>query len=215
MTDAPIDRREGAQNRNGVQTRRAMIGRGPALPLVLSLALLLAIGLAGCANLGGQPREEAAPTQSIAGTKIAVLPFENLTNYPNAGRIAADLFGTELYNRDLFKLQEETETRRALAELNINPDDLASVAGAQQAAELLEVDAVLIGSVSEFGYQQGLREEPVVGVNARLVRRKDGAVLWAASHSELGGGYLQRGSLNATAQVVIRRMVESLAEASR
>jgi polysaccharide biosynthesis protein PelC len=173
-------------------------------------ACALIFGLTACASNSGEQRSYVAKGASFSQMTVAIVPFENLTNYPNAGRIAAELMATELYKRAPFALQEETETRRALAQLQIDPDNLTSVAAAKQAAGLLEVDGLLIGSVSEFGYQQGLREEPVVGLNARLIDGKTGEVLWASSHSALGGGYLQRGSLNATAQEVISAMADTL-----
>lgn len=179
--------------------------------LTAALFLVLSLALAGCASGDRQARDYLAPSADVANLRIAVLPFENLTNYPNAGRIAAELLATELYERGIFQLQEPSETLRTLAQLKVDPDNLTSVAAAQQAADLLDVDAVIVGSVSEFGYQQGLREEPVVGLNARLVEAGSGAVLWASSHSALGGGYLERGSLNATAQRVVSAMVAPLA----
>jgi len=180
--------------------------------LRLAAALLLAAAVAACAGNVREGRDFVDPGVAAAATaKVAVLPFENLTNHPNAGLIAAQLMMTELYDRGLFQVQEETRTRKLLAELKIDPAHLTDIAAAQQAAGLLEVDALVIGSVSEFGYQHGLREEPVVGLNARLVDGKTGAVLWASSHSATGGGYLDRSSLNATAQKVISAMVGPLA----
>ncbi|MEQ8587020.1 MAG: hypothetical protein RLO01_10835 [Thalassobaculaceae bacterium] len=178
--------------------------------LTAALFLVLGLALTGCASGDRQARDYLAPSADVANLRIAVLPFENLTNYPNAGRIAAELLATELYERGIFQLQEPSETLRTLAQLKVDPDNLTSVAAAQQAAGLLDVDAVIVGSVSEFGYQQGLREEPVVGLNARLVEAGSGTVLWASSHSALGGGYLERGSLNATAQRVVSAMVAPL-----
>ena len=173
-------------------------------------AFALILSLSACASNSGEQGNYIVKGANFTEMTVAIVPFENLTNYPNAGRIAAGLMATELYKRAPFPLQEETETRRALAQLQIDPDNLTSVAAAKQAAGLLEVDGLLIGSVSEFGYQQGLREEPVVGLNARLIDGRTGEVLWASSHSALGGGYLQRGSLNATAQEVISAMVDTL-----
>lgn len=182
----------------------------PITRLTAALMLVLGLALAGCASGDRQARDYLAPSTDVTTLTIAVIPFQNHTNYPNAGRIAADLMATELYERGVFQLQEPSETLRALAQLNLDPDNLTSVAAARQAAGLLEVDAVIVGSVSEFGYQQGLREEPVVGLNARMVDGGNGTVLWASSHSALGGGYLERGSLNATAQRVVSAMVAPL-----
>lgn len=178
-------------------------------------AVLLTAAVASCAGSTREGRDYVDPALGGASaTKVAVIPFENLTNHPNAGLIVAQLVSTELYDRGLFQLQEETKTRKLLADLKIDPARLTDVAAAQQAAGLLEVDALIIGSVSEFGYQHGLREEPVVGLNARLVDGVSGKVLWASSHSASGGGYLDRSSLNATAQSVVSAMVSPLAAAA-
>ncbi|MBF5094093.1 hypothetical protein F1643_05920 [Azospirillum sp. INR13] len=62
-------------------------------------ALLLAgLLLAGCSVGRINSRDFAQPGATLpAGATVAVLPFENLTNHPNAGQIAADLVSTELY----------------------------------------------------------------------------------------------------------------------
>lgn len=180
--------------------------------LRLAVVVMAVVGVTACAGNVREGRDFVNPgVSAMTAAKVAVLPFENLTNHPNAGLIAAQLMATELYGRGLFQLQEETRTRKLLAELKIDPARLTDVAAAQQAAGLLEVDALIIGSVSEFGYQHGLREEPVVGLNVRLIDAGSGAVLWASSHSATGGGYLDRSSLNATAQTVVSTMVDPLA----
>jgi polysaccharide biosynthesis protein PelC len=79
-------------------------------------------------------------------------------------------------------------------------------------ARALGVNAVLIGSVSEFGYQHGLKEEPTVGVNVRLVSGISGQVLWASSASDTGRGLFFRDSVNETAQRVVIKMVDALSK---
>lgn len=169
------------------------------------------LAVTACSSNEREAVDFVQPGTVTSGMTVAVLPFENLTNYPNAGLIATSLLRTELYHQGVFILQEESETRRELTRLKVDPEDLKSTADAQDIAKKLDVAGVIIGSVSEFGYQQGLREEPVVGLNARLIDTSTGAVLWASSHSAMGGGVLKRGSLNATAQEVISAMVATLA----
>ena len=72
-------------------------------------------------------------------------------------------------------------------------------------------DAVLTGSVTEYGYRYGFRKQPVVGVNIRLIRT-DGTVLWAASVSGVGSAWPGKDSLTGTAQRTTMRMVESLSK---
>lgn len=181
-------------------------------------ALLLAgLLLAGCSVGRINSRDFAQPGAALpAGATVAVLPFENLTNHPNAGQIAADLVSTELYGVGNVRTVEAGRVRSRLAAQKSTDAATASEApadaplDAQAAGRALAVDAVLAGSVSEYGYQHGLREEPVVGLNARLVRVSDGAVLWTSSQSEAGRGYFSRDSVNNVAQRVVTRMIDSL-----
>ncbi|RTR22575.1 hypothetical protein EJ903_06615 [Azospirillum griseum] len=178
------------------------------------LALLLAAGLAGCSVGRTTSRDFARAGDSLApGASVAVLPFENLTNHPNAGQIAADLLSTELYGLNLYRVAESSRVRNQMAAARIDSEKLTDATHAQALGRTLGADAVVIGSVSEYGYQHGLREEPVVGLNARLVRTADGVVLWASSQSAAGRGYFTRDSVNNVAQQVVARMVNGLRDA--
>jgi len=174
-------------------------------------ALAGALALAGCVGAGGASRDWVAPDAGLnAAMRIAVVPFENLSNHPNAGIIVSQLVTTELYKQEVFRPVEDSVVRNRLADLGIDAAEIGEAVFAQQLAELLGATAVLTGSVSEYGYQHGLREEPTVGFNLRLVAAGDGRVLWAASHSDVGRGVLSRDSVNALAQSVAGRMVAAL-----
>ncbi|AWK89307.1 hypothetical protein DEW08_24690 (plasmid) [Azospirillum thermophilum] len=179
----------------------------------LALAAVLGATLAGCSYGRVNSRDYAQPTAAQAlpaGSTIAVLPFENLTNHANAGLVAGDLVSTELYTLGLFRVSEASRVRNHLASAKLDAEKLSDGATAQEIGRALGVDAVLVGSVSEYGYQHGLREEPVVGLNARIVSTRDGAVLWASSQSEAGRGYFSRDSVNNVAQRVVTRMLSGL-----
>ncbi|MEQ8231650.1 MAG: hypothetical protein RLW61_12575 [Gammaproteobacteria bacterium] len=177
------------------------------------LAILLGIiaALAGCADTRYAAHHARTPAALDTMLAVAVVPLENLTNYPKAGLIAAELVTTELYRRELFRLTEGTALRRALSAAEIDVADLAVTYAAAELGRRLGVDAVLVGSVSEYGYQHGLHEEPVVGLNLRLVGSAEGDILWAASHSTTGRGYLARDSVNACAQRLVEEMIAALA----
>lgn len=178
------------------------------------VCLLLGLLAGGCAN----PRQavDFATAEAARGDlKVAVLPLENLTNHPSAGVIVAELLAAEIYHRRVFSLQENAAVRRTLLERDMEPAEASRLASPVELASQLQVDAVLVGSVSEFGYQHGLHEEPVVGINLRLVDGREGRVLWAASHSASGTGVLVRDSLNAAAQRVVRTMIDNLLSTRR
>lgn len=147
------------------------------------------------------------PSQSML---VAVLPFENLTTHRNAGIICSELLSTELYRKGVFRMIEQSRVRKWMTNNKINPSQLTETTYAQAVARALGVHAVIIGSVSEYGYQHGLKEEPTVGINVRLVSGGDANVLWASSSSDIGRGLFNRDSANETAQRVVVRMVHEL-----
>lgn len=192
---------------------RETVGNGMGAAGRCILAVLVALTLAGCSYGRTNSRDFAEPQAAVSlprGSTVAVVPFENLTNHANAGLIASDLVSTELYRLGAFRVVESTRVRNQLVAAKVDAEKPTDSASAQELAKLLKVDAVLVGSVTEYGYQHGLREEPVVGMAARLVGAKDGTVLWASSQSEAGRGYFSRDSVNNVAQRVAERMLDGL-----
>lgn len=181
---------------------------------LLRRGLLIALAggmLAACTGAASSLRDFVADaTPPRAGMTIAVLPFENLSSHPHAGQIVAQLIATELYNRRLFLQIEESEIRRRLAEKRLDGKELGRETVAREIAEALAVDAVLVGSVQDFGYRYGLRPDPVVAAAARLVGR-DGAVLWGGSFGEIGAVSGTGDTVTATAQRLATTLVARLA----
>lgn len=146
---------------------------------------------------------------------LAVLPLENLTNYSNAGLISAQLIRTQIYISKKFVLQDESETRKILKQKKVSLSQLADNYHVSQLGELLGVETVLAGAVTEYGYQTGLGQEPTVGFNIRLVESKSAKVLWAGSYSKVGGGVIVRDSLNNTAHEVVEKMIDDLVDSMK
>jgi len=179
------------------------------------MAMALALALSACSIGRGNSRDFVDGGSILPrGASVAVLPFENLTNHQNAGMIASELVSTELYSQGLYRVVEASRVRNQLTAAKVDVEKLTETTYAQDVGRTLGVEAVLVGSVTEYGYQHGLREEPVVGLNARLVRASDGAVLWASSQSQVGRGYFTRDSVNNVAQRVVARMLEGLKAAA-
>ncbi len=205
--DAGMQRKIGRRVMSLMRSRRML--------MAVMMATAGALALSGCGFSRTNSRDYVQMGDVLLpGSTVAVLPFENLTNYPGAGQIATDLVSTELYSLNLYRVAETSRTRNQLTAAKVEADKLSDSTTAQAAGRTLGVDAVLVGSVSEYGYQHGLREEPVVGLTARLVRSADGAVLWASSQSEAGRGYFSRDSVNNVAQRVVTRMLKGLGGAA-
>jgi polysaccharide biosynthesis protein PelC len=172
------------------------------------------VTLSACVG-GQQSVDFVGGAPAVEQLRIAVMPLENLTNFPRAGVIVSELLATELYQQKIFELVENSEVRRTMSGLTDSADAPDLAIAPARIAEALAVQAVLTGTVSEYGYQHGLHEEPVVGINLRLIRTSDQTVIWAASHSTTGSGYFSRDSVNAAAQRVIKTMVSTLVSKSR
>lgn len=175
------------------------------------MAIFALAALAACAGGSSSLKDFAADgAPPRAGMSIAVLPFENFSSHPYAGQIVAQLIATELYTRRLFTQVEESDVRRRLAEKRLDSKDLGRETVARDLAEALAVDAVLVGTVQDFGYRYGLRPDPVVAVTARLVG-KDGTVHWSGSFGELGVASGGGDTVTATAQRLATILADRLA----
>lgn len=147
---------------------------------------------------------------------VAVMPFENLTAFPNAGEIVSELFTSELYSSGKFKVLESEQIKRVLDEKGIELPKVIDRSFAQEIGSVLGVDGVFIGSVSEYWYrvrmEETREEEPAVGFNVRLIDTKTGAVVWASSCSRSSYSVFvyQRDSLNRVAQIIAKKMVKKL-----
>ena len=149
---------------------------------------------------------------------VAVVPFENLTKFPEAGDIVAALFTTELYRGTHFKIMDRNQVKRIMREKKIASPPVIDRRFAQEIGKILNVDGVFIGSVSEYWYRLEKRrygeqgEEPAVGINARLVDVASGEVVWASSHSRSSHDVFttDRDHINRVAQIVVANMVSSL-----
>jgi curli biogenesis system outer membrane secretion channel CsgG len=138
----------------------------------------------------------------------AVLPLVNLTSYPNAGRIVGDLLATELYALTDFRIMERTEMLETLKGAEEDLDQVLEKAVALKVGKSLGVDTVIYGSVTEYAYKKGLDEDPVVGINVRMLDVKTEKILWAGSKSGTGGCFwICEDSVNRLAQKVCHDMV--------
>ncbi len=178
----------------------------------LSCVIILAfLGLlTACTN---SHRVDYVRGKEISAQKryVAVLPLVNLTSHPYAGRIVGDILSSELYAATNFTFMERT----AMAEkIKGKEDDLEYVMDkgvAQRIGRELGVDTVVYGSVSEYRYKLGIDQDPVVGINLRLLDVASGDVLWATSMSKTGGcWFVCEDSLNRLAQDVCQSMVSEM-----
>ena len=146
---------------------------------------------------------------------VAVLPLINLTSYPNAGRIVGDILSTALYAKTDFVIMERTQMLENLKGKEDDLDLILDKSVALKVGKQLGVDTVIFGSVSEYRYKRGLDENPVVGINIRMLDIKSNKILWAGSESRSGGCFwICEDSLNRVAQKVCNDLVDVMSKSA-
>jgi TolB-like protein len=154
--------------------------------MLIALSFLFFIVNAGYAQPSNPPLSPEKEWEIIAKggmeeSKIAIFPFENLTDNKDALTAVMPVIRDRLVKKGLKILNEDTLNRFLLKERIRNsgyiPKDLA-----MKMREELNVQAILVGAVNLFLPV----ENPQVGLSVRLINSSDGAILWANHASATG-----------------------------
>lgn len=180
----------------------------------ISRSLIAAILLALVAGCAGTAQSTAAIDRSMFPIKlpktIAVLPFENHAQAPNAGRIVADMFTTELTAKSGLAVMEPSVVWTRMS-------GLKDVVDAQEAVEkysvtslgtLVGADLVFAGTVTEYRYKKD-GDEPSVGFTVRLVDVRSGKVMWT-QNTTASGGLLGAGGIGSLSHKMVTESVAEL-----
>jgi TolB-like protein len=120
-------------------------------------------------------------------TKIAILPFDNLSGEEGAGEKMTEIFVVELMRTGRFEVVEPGRVKKAMMEKRIRTTRDLDLDAARWLGETLGLDLILVGSVLEFEIQESQNKPvPVVTVTARFLKADSGATLWAAYQSRKG-----------------------------
>lgn len=115
---------------------------------------------------------------------LAVLPFENHSDYDRAGEITAAIFSNQLLTSGRYSVLEPLEASRILDSLGLGRKAIGDPVQAKRYGEALGVEAIVIGAVSEFKPRGGEFQETRVHFTFRLVDVKSGDVVWASTVSD-------------------------------
>jgi hypothetical protein len=110
--------------------------------------------------------------------RIAVLVFDNPPLNMQAGMHLSRLFELYLLRTGLYKIAERGQVENILRERGIMISPAGPAVSLQQLGDLLQVDGIVLGSVSQYSRTD-------MAFSARLVSVKSGLVLWSVS--ETGG----------------------------
>ncbi len=169
-----------------------MSHRTRVVPLVLAAAL----GLAGCGGTMKATKFTNPKFNFAFVQRVAVLPFDNLSNDRQAGDRATRLTITELLATGAADVVEPGEVQAALIQIvgaNVVRGVSPSTEQVIALGKALNVQAVLLGSVSQSeNLHSGAVPIPVVTIDMHLVETETGATVWATTQSAKGGSFSAR-----------------------
>ncbi len=173
------------------------MGRWPRLEWLLIGGFCLVLW-GGCSVIDSS----VAPSLSTS-TTWAVLPFDNLTETPQAGRRIEAISMSLLYAMGVqSSIQFSSTHKTEFVGIGTNTETRET---ALAWAKSQQVRYALRGAVDEWRYKVGVDGEPAVGVTLEVVDVSTGAVVWSAVGAKTGWG---REAVSAVAQKLVRHLLE-------
>ncbi len=134
--------------------------------------------------------------------KVGVMSFKAPIEL--AGASISDMFTTELLKTYRYKLIERSQIEQVLEEQALGLKGVTDSALALKVGKMLGVDAVIVGTVPEYGMRAvGKYELPAVGINVRMIDGVTGSIIWSITDSAIAGEPI-------SLSVFANRMVESM-----
>lgn len=159
---------------------------------VALVAVLLALTLAGCRSTR-QTHYLHKNADLGAIEKVAVLPFENLTEERSASDKVQKIFQMELLALDVFEVAEPGQVTKVLRGSGITSPEALGEKDIQKLGQDLGAQALFVGTVVDYAETRtGSTPTPEVTIQVRLVETQTGATIWSTSHTRAGAGVSTR-----------------------
>lgn len=168
--------------------------------------------------LGSRAAYRSPILDSAPPRRVAVLPFENVSERKGAARIVTDVFTTAAVKQGRFDIVEPGTVTEALVAVGVLPYGAIDLGTLAALRERLTADAIILGTV--FRYSEGLRRgattSPEVLFDARMLDLATGRILWMAEGGRSGGDsqvLLHFGTIRGMVPLVLRAagdMLETL-----
>jgi len=160
--------------------------RKQATAAALAFACLL---LGGCA---GTVKPYAGPgLRKGERAKMAILPFENLSKAPGAGKTLEGMVLVEFLKRGPVSVVDPGQVSEALSKERVRIATSMSKEALVAVANDLGVDLVLVGTLHEYDMQTGTGaggsgQIPVLALTLRVLDAHAGEIVWAANAARRG-----------------------------
>lgn len=151
---------------------------------------LIIIVISGCSRATIRYINPAANFSYIK--KVAVLPFNNLSDDRYAGERVRNSLVVDLMSRGVFDVIEQGEVTRVLGaifrEAGVEEGRAVQVDSEtiKMIGEKLGVQAIILGSVDEYSGGGGYGGSSIVSVAIRMLDTSSGIILWQVKATETG-----------------------------
>jgi polysaccharide biosynthesis protein PelC len=153
-------------------------------------SLLIALLLSGCgAKLPYHVRMASMPPEPIC--RVAVLPFENESDYPLANAIVFKVFSAEFQSAGNYLVVQEGDVRKIYQQLRILPGQAPNPEEMQILASRLNAQLLITGNVMEMRENPGENASvnPVLALNIQIRDGRSSVPLWNTYHRRQGTDY--------------------------
>lgn len=144
------------------------------------LYILLFLFLTGCATTSREGVHIAENYDFSYIKRIAILPFDNLSEERNAGEIIRNLVASEFLASGLAEIVYPGDVIASLKRQNITDIKTLTVAQMKQMAAELKVQALITGVVTEYG-ESGTLRIPKVTVTINMIEADTGNIIWSVT----------------------------------
>ncbi len=158
------------------------------------LLFFLSIIISACTTFDTSDYNASITDSNPAIKRVAVIDFDfarpergktdrgRITRPMTAGSIMADIFTEHLLGSGLYEVVERKIVARLMRDFEIDTDDLFATDNMNKLQQILNVDGLVVGVVTEYGDWRGkLNWGGAVGFIVRLVQVDSGSLIWAAS----------------------------------
>ena len=177
-------------------------------------ALVLLVAVAACRTTQTRFLHKNADLGAIS--KVAVLPFDNLSTDRPAGDKVQKIFYLELLSLDVFDIAEPGQVTKVLRSSSTSLDSFGP-ADFQKIGKDLGVDGVFVGTVVDYAETRtGSTPTPEVTIQLRLIETHSGSTVWSAGQTRSGASAGTRlfgiggESLTEAARRIVRSELDTL-----
>ena len=180
------------------------------LGYVLFAALCCQMVTAGCAE-----RPEFINVERISAvTSVAILPFEDAPGTygsQNSGTAVCGFITSELAKSTRFRIVERSRLTAILNEQNLQVADLVNAETAAKVGKMLDVQAVIVGSVSQYDMDKTtvyiyvvpvVSKDYKVGATVKMIDVSNGEIIYAHSASGGSGNNFTEAGKQAAARLI-------------